>query len=59
MKEQQWRREDELWFCSISSRMIDEVDDRCGLGLRDINTPWVQRSVKSGTAALNRAALPP
>ena len=38
---------------------LSEVDDCCGLGLKDINIPWVQRSVKGGTAALNRAALPP
>ena len=38
---------------------LSEVDYRCGLGLKDINTPWVQRSVKGGTTTLNRAALPP
>ena len=38
---------------------LSEVDDRCGLGLKGINTPWVQQSVKGGTAALNKAALSP
>ena len=31
---------------------LSEEDDRCGLGLKGINTPWVQRSVKGGIAAL-------
>ena len=48
----------ELWFYLFSSRVSGE-DDRCGPGLKGINTPRAQRSVKGGTAALNRAALPP
>ena len=43
----------------FQAKWLSEVDDRCGLGLKGINTPWVQRSVKGGIAALNRAALPP
>ena len=41
------------------AKWLNEVDDHCGLGLKGINTPLVQRSVKGGTAALNRVALLP
>ena len=59
-----WRSNNERERVSFGSVLfqvewLSEVDDRCGLGLKGINTPWVQRSVKGGTAALNRAALPP
>ena len=35
---------------------LSKVDDRCRLGLKGINTPWVQRSVKGGTAALAKTS---
>ena len=46
--------EERVSFGSILFRAewLSEVDDRCGLALKGINTPWVQRSVKGGTAAL-------
>ena len=46
-------------YVLFRAECLSEEDDRCGLGLKGINTPWVQRSVKGDTAALNRAALRP
>ena len=39
-------------FVLFRAECLSEEDDRCGLGLKGINTPWVQQSVKGGTAAL-------
>ena len=46
-------------FVLFRAECLSEEDDHCGLGLKGINTPWVQWPAKGGTAALNRAALSP
>ena len=41
-----------LGFVLFRAELLSEVNDRCEMGLKGINTPWVQRSVKGGTTAL-------
>ena len=59
MEEQQWRIEVSFGSVWFQAERLSEEDDRYGPGLKGINTPRAQRSVKGGTVALNRAALPP